>query len=203
MKDFKKLADKKVVEDTITALKKNNIDAYFFESTSKAKKKVLELIPSESRVLTSSSITLETIGLADEINSSKDFVSVKKEYMTFDHKTEGNKIRAARSIPNVMIGSVHAVTKNGEVLIASNTGSQLAGYVYGAGKVIWVVGTQKIVENLDEGFKRVYDYVLPLENIHMQGLYGINTNVSKLLIFKKEIAKNRVSLIFVNEILGF
>ena len=78
-----------------------------------------------------------------------------------------------------------------------------AGYTAGAGKVIWVVGAQKIVDDLDEGFKRVYDYVLPIESEKLKKLYGVDSNVSKLLIFNKEVVKDRVTLIFVNEVLGY
>ena len=203
MKDWNKLADKNTIEETIKNLKPRGINALFVESKEEAKEKALELIPLNSRVLASSSQTLEKIGLAKEIDDSGKFISVRKEYMAFDHKKEADKIRIARSTPEVIVGSVHAVTKNGEVLIASNTGSQLAGYTSGAGKVIWVVGAQKIVKNLDEGIKRVYDYVLKLESKRLKKAYGVPSNVSKLLIFNKEINPDRVVLIFVNQSLGF
>lgn len=203
MKDWNKLADKNTIEETIKNLKQRGINALFVKTGKEAKEKVLELIPQKTRVLASSSVTLEKIGLKDEIDDSGKFVSVRKEYMALDREKEAGKIKISSSTPEIIVGSIHAVTKQGEALIASNTGSQLAGYVYGAGKVIWIVGVQKIVSNLDEGFERVYEYVLPLENKHMQGLYGVESNVSKLLVFNKEIAKDRVTLIFVNEKLGF
>lgn len=203
MKDYSVLADRETVEETILNLNVRGINAFFVENGSKAKEKVLSLLPKGARVLVSSSITAESIGLKDDIDSSTEFVSVRKEYMAYDHKEESDKIRIARSTPDVIIASIHAVTKKGEVLIASNTGSQLAGYVAGAGKVIWVVGTEKIVENLDEGFKRIYDYVLPIESEKLQKLYGVPSNVSKLLIVNKEIVKDRIILIFINEVLGY
>lgn len=203
MKDFSKLADKNAIEETINNLKPRGINALFFETGKEAKEKVLKLIPKGARVLASASITLEQTGLKDEIDNSGRFVSVRKEYMAFDREKEADKIRISRSTPDFIIASVHAVTKKGEVLIASNTGSQLAGYTAGAGKVIWVVGAQKIVDNLDEGFKRVYDYVLPIESEKLKKLYGVDSNVSKLLIFNKEVVKDRVTLIFVNEVLGY
>ncbi len=203
MKDWNKLADKNTIEKTIKNLKPRGINALFVESKEEAKEKALKLIPLNSRVLASSSKTLEKIGLAKEIDDSGKFISVRKEYMAFDYEKEADKIRIARSTPDVIVGSVHAVTRQGEVLIASNTGSQLAGYTSGAGKVIWVVGAQKIVENLDEAFKRIYDYVLPLESKRLKKIYGVPSNVSKLLIFNKEVSPGRATLIFVNESLGF
>src|SRR3990172_12412946 len=175
MKDWTKLADKKTIEETIKSLKPRGINAFFVETGQDAKEKVLQLLPKGSRVLAGQSQTLNKIGITDEIENSGNFVSVGKEYMAFDREKEADKIRIARSTPDVIVGSVHAVTKQGEVLIASNTGSQLASYVSGAGKVIWVVGVQKIVDNLNEGIKRIYDYVLDLESQRLEKLYGVKS----------------------------
>lgn len=203
MKDWNKLADKNTIEETIRNLKPRGINSFFVETGKEAKEKVLELIPVGSRVLASSSQTLEKIGLSQDLDNSGKYVSVRKEYMSFDHEKEAGKIRISRSTPDFIVGSIHAITKQGEVLIASNTGSQLAGYVGGAGKVIWVVGVQKIVKNIDVGFKRIYEYLLPLESERLRKVYGVPSNVSKLLIFNKEITPNRITMIFVNESLGF
>ncbi len=89
--------------------------------------------------------------------------------------------------PDYAAGSVHAVTENGQVLIASNTGSQLGPYVSGAGKVIWVVGAQKLVKDLEEGMRRIEEHIVPLEEVHMQQLYNTHTNPSKVLIVNREI----------------
>jgi len=89
------------------------------------------------------------------------------------------------------------------VLIASNTGSQLGPYASGAGKITWVVGAQKIVKDLDEGLKRIYEYCLPLEEEHMQELYHMGTGVNKVLIVNKEIRPDRMTMIIVKEMLGF
>lgn len=191
------------IEKVIAALKERNINAEVVNTGKEAKEKILSLLPNGSRVLVSASVSAEEIGLKDEIENSNNLVSVRKEYMALDRATDAVKIRKLRGAPEIIIGSVHAVTKNGEVLIASNTGSQLAPYVYSAQKVIWVVGAQKIVENIEEGMKRINEYIVPLEEKHMQSLYGVSTNVSKILIFNKEVAKERVTLIFVKEVLGY
>ena len=203
MTDWNKLADKATVEEIIENLKPRQINAFFVQTGKEAKEKVLELIPVGSKVLTGSSETLKTIGLFDEIDNSDKFVSVRKEYMAFDHKTEADKIRISRSTPDVIVGSINAITKQGEAVIASNTGSQLAAYASGAGKVIWVVGVQKIVDNLEDAFKRINEYILPLESERLRKLFGVPSNVSQLLIFSKAVNSTRVTIIFVNESLGF
>lgn len=201
--DWKKLASKEIIEKTIKNLNERGINALLTETGAEAKGKAVSLLPAGSRVLVSTSRTADAIGLTEEIENSGKYKSVRKEYMALNHETEGNKIRELRTIPEYIVGSVHAVTEDGEVVIASNTGSQLGAYVYGAQKVIWVVGTQKIVKNLDEAFKRIYEYVLPLESERLEKQAGIKSNVSKLLIVNKEVVKGRVTLIFINQALGF
>jgi L-lactate utilization protein LutC len=203
MDNWIKLPNKEIVKKIVEVLKKNNVDAYFVETEEEATQKALDLIPENARVLASQSQTLEKIGLTDLIDNSGKFISVRKEYMAFDREKEADKIRISRSTPDMIVGSVHAVTEKGEVMIASNMGSQLAAYVYGAKKVIWVVGTQKIVKNLDMGFERIYKHSLPLESERLKKMYGIESNVSKILIYNKESLPNRITVIFVNQVLGY
>ena len=63
--------------------------------------------------------------------------------MAMDRQTQGAEMRRMGAGPDIAIGSVHAITEQGEVFIASASGSQLAAYAFGAGTVIWVVGSQK------------------------------------------------------------
>ena len=106
--------------------------------------------------------------------------------------------------PDWAVGSVHALTQEGEALIASATGSQLPAYAYGASHVIWVVGTQKIVGNLEEGMRRIHEYTLPLESERARKAYGVpGSAVNKMLIVRGEVNKERITVIMVREKLGF
>lgn len=196
------LATKEQVEKTITALKANGIDAVFVKNGIEAKKKALEIMPNDSEVMNMSSVTLDTIGLPDEINKSGKFNSVRNKLV--DKKVSDIEKKQLGAAPEWAVGSVHAVTENGEVMIASNTGSQLPAYAFGADHVVWVVGTQKIVKNLSDGHKRIYEYVLPLESERAHKAYGVpGSFVSKILTINREITPGRVTLIFVGEVLGF
>lgn len=105
--------------------------------------------------------------------------------------------------PDWAIGSVHAVTEDGKVLIASATGSQLSAYAYGANHVVWIVGAQKLVKNFEDGLKRLYEYSLPLEDVRARKVYGAGSSVNKILIVNKEPAPERITMIIVKEKLGF
>ena len=197
------LADSGSVEKTIAALKQNGFDAFLVENAAEAKQKIIELIPQGAEVMTMTSATLDAEGIAKEINESGKFESVRKKLNSMDRKTQGPEMQKLGAAPDWVIGSVHAVTEDGKVLVASATGSQLPAYAYGSQHVVWVVGTQKIVENLDEGFKRVYEYTLPLEDARARKVYGVGSSVSKILVVNKESAPGRITIIFVEEKLGF
>lgn len=204
MNKWEKLANKSIVDRTIKALKGNGIDSIFVESGKKAKEKALDLIPKKAEVMTMSSITLDAIGLTDEINDSGDYNAVKPKLFAMNRETQAKEMSRLAAAPDYAIGSVHAVTTDGEVMVASNTGSQLPAYSYGAVHVIWIVGTQKIVRNIAEGLERIYKHTLLLESERAKKAYGVSgSNVSKLLIINKEQTPNRITLIFVGEKLGY
>lgn len=203
MNKWEELADKQTIQKTIDALKANGINASFVATGAEAKGKVLELIPNGAQVFTMTSQTLETIGLAKEINESGRFDSVRNKLYAMDRVTQGVQIRRLGAAPDWAVGSVQAVAEDGSVLIASNSGSQLPAYAYGSGQVIWVVGAQKIVKNIDEGIKRIFEHSFPLENERAKKAYGISSGVSKILIVNKEKVPNRISMIIVCEKLGF
>lgn len=202
MKDFSRLATKLQIDKAISALRVNGIDAEFVESGHDARPRVLELIPAGAEVMTQTSVTLSTIGLDAELNNPNKYGPVRNKFskLTPEQNSEKQKLGAG---PDWTVGSVHAVTEDGKVFIASNTGSQLSSYAGGAQHVVWVVGAQKVVANQEEALKRIYEYVLPLEDARAQKAYGVGSNVSKLLIINKEVKPGRIQLIFVNEVLGF
>lgn len=201
---WNKLANKEEVEKTIAALKANGIDAIFVQSGEEAKEKALALIPKDKEVLTMTSVTLDTLGIAQEINESGKYNSVRTKLNSMDQKTQSLEMQQLGSAPEYAIGSAHAVTQDGHIIIASNTGSQLPAYAYGTVHLIFVIGAQKIVKDTDAGMKRVYDYVLKLESERAHNAYGVpGSAVNKLLIINKEIMPGRITMIIVNQSLGF
>jgi acyl-CoA hydrolase len=135
--------------------------------------------------------------------NQENMLQYRKTLASLGNDKESEKRKLGNG-PDYAVGSVHAVTEDGKILIASNTGSQLPAYAYGAGKVVWVVGTHKITKDLDAGMKRIYDYVLPLESVRANKAYGVpGSFVSKLLIINKEVSPGSLIIIFVPEVLGF
>jgi hypothetical protein len=132
------------------------------------------------------------------------YVSVRAKLAEMNPETQSREMVIMGAVPEYIVGSVHAVTETGSVLIASNTGSQLAGYVASAAHVIWVIGAQKIVPDINEAIKRIYEYTYPLEDLRAQEAYdGMHSNVSKLLIANRELMPDRTKAVFVKEELGY
>src|SRR5512133_372560 len=176
-KEFTKLADDDDIQRTAQALEGRNVKVLIAETGEEAKRIFFELVPQGSEIFLGASVTLETLGIKDEIDQSGRFDALRPKMFALDRATQGREIRKLGGAPDYAAGSVHAVTEDGQVLIASKTGSQLGPYASGAGKVIWVVGAQKIVKDFNEGMKRIKEYCYPLEEVHMQQLYKTNTSI--------------------------
>lgn len=204
MNDWEIIPQDDIIAKTIEALQANQIDAKVVATAEQAKTAALEIIPTGAEVMTMTSDTLDTIGISAAINESGKYDSVKEKLALLDRATQGSEMQKLGSAPAYAIGSVHVITEDGTVIIASNSGSQLPAYAYGAEHVIWIVGAQKIVKNLDAGFNRLYEHTLPLESKRVQKAYGMPYSfVSKVLVVNRESKAGRITVILVKEVLGY
>jgi hypothetical protein len=200
---FGAMADDTRVRRATAALEANGIGVLRAANAAEAKEIVLGLIAEGSEVHHGASLSLDVAGITDEIDMSGRYESLRPRIFSMDRQTRADEIRRLGAAPDVMLGSVHAVTETGSLLAASFGGSQLGPYVSGAGRVILVVGTQKIVSDLEEGLRRIDEYAFPLEDARAQAAYGIHSGVSKVLIINREITPGRITVVFVDEVLGF
>lgn len=201
---YGRLASDEQIERTVRALEANGIRAIVAANGEEAKAKLYDLIPAGAEVFTSSSTTLSQLGLIDEIDRPDGrYRSVRVQLSKLDPKTQNREMQKLGATPEYILGSVHAVTEAGHVLVASATGSQLAPYAASAAKVIWIVGTQKIIPTFEEALKRLDEYTLPLEDQRALKVYGVHSGISKLLIIRRETTPGRVTMILVKQNLGF
>jgi hypothetical protein len=200
---FGTVADETSVTRVAAALEANGIGVLRASDAADAKRIVLGLIPAGSHVYHGASQTLEVTGITEELEKSSRFTALRPRIYSMDRQVRADEIRRLTSAPDVMLGSVHAVTETGSLVTASMGGSQLGPYVSGAGRVILVVGTQKIVSDLEEALRRIDDYAFPLEDARAQAAYGIHSGVNKILIINREITPGRITVVLVDEVLGF
>lgn len=202
-REFTRLASDEQITRTIQALEAHGIRTVVVETGEEARSRVLDLIPSGADVYNSPSRTLETIGLAADIEHATRFQSVRAQVHALDHVKQRQEIRRLTASPDVLVSSVHAITEQGQVLIASALGSQLGPAASGAGSVIWVAGTQKLVRTLEDGLRRIQEYSYPLEDERTRQVYGQPSAINKLLIVQGELLLGRITLVLVKQLLGF
>lgn len=204
--NYTQLATKEETKKTIDALTKNNIDAVVVDTAKDAMDKIKNLIPEGATVMNGSSKTLEEIGFIDYLKEgSHPWKNLHAKILSQKDPKNQALFRMQATLSDYYLGSVHAVSQTGELIIGSNTGSQLAHIVYSSPNLIFIVGSQKIVPTVQEGMKRLEEYVVPLEDKNMLKKFGAHTALSKVVIFKKEnpMMGRKVKVIFVNQVFGF
>jgi hypothetical protein len=204
---YSTLSSNEIVLKVMSALEKNGVTSDLVQSGKEALERVRSLIPVGAEVLTMASITLEQTGIGTEINNSGNYISIRKKLNSLDRHTQHLEMQKIGAAPQWAVGSVQAITRDGQAVIASNSGSQLPGYAYGASHVVWVVSTKKIVNNYTQAMNRINEYIIAKETIRVRKAYGLpdtfHTYPSKVLIVNKEKTPGRIHVIFVNEDLGY
>ncbi|MDD4466225.1 MAG: lactate utilization protein [Patescibacteria group bacterium] len=204
--DYNNLASVEVIEKTINSLKKRGFLPEVIETREAALMRIKELIPGGATVMNGSSRTLEEIGFIEHLKTNNHgWKNIHADILALSDTTEQQKMREQAFFSEFYLGSVHALTESGELLIASNSGSQLPHLVSTSANLILVVGAQKIVPTVDEAFKRLDEQVIPLEEKRMRAAQGVGTYPSKVLLLNREpdFMGRKVHLLIVNEILGY
>lgn len=203
---YDNLADKSIIARTKQALEQKGYKVFVLESGKQALEKIKGMIPKGASVMNGSSKTLEQIGYLEYLKSGQHgWKNLHQDVWAEKDPVKKKALRKQAILSDFYLGSVHALIENGEFIVASNTGSQLPHIVFSSDNLIFVIGTQKIVPTLDEGLKRLQEYVIPLEEQNMKNKFGVGTNLSKLVIFKMEssFSTRKINLILINEKLGF
>jgi hypothetical protein len=203
--DWNRIPDEVAIERTIHGLRERNFNPLIVPGRVMALQKLKQLIPAGAEVMTGSSTTLDEIGFTDYLIGGKHPWKNSKERILVEKDMERqNDLRRLSTTSEYFLGSVQAIAETGEALGADATGSRQGGYVFGAKNVIWVVGIQKIVPDLDACFRRLREHCLPLEDARMKkaGLFG--THIGKTVIYELEpFLPKRITTLLVRERLGF
>ncbi|HJX68229.1 MAG TPA: LUD domain-containing protein [Candidatus Limnocylindrales bacterium] len=199
---FAKAASTEEIDAVAAALDRNNIEAIVVDTADEARERVLAMIPEGAEVHWAKSKTLEDLGLFPILNDSGRYDALRPRYMKMDRATQGREIRKLTAAPDYMLGSVQAVTLDGALITVSYSASQIGPYAGGAGRVILVVGSQKIVPDLDAGIQRAREYVQPYEDARLREQLGVGTRLAKLLVTFLEAQRGRTTVVLVREPVG-
>lgn len=191
------------LERVAGALKENNFAVEILDDAAAARARVKDLIPEGATVFTGTSETLRLSGIDEDINGSGRYESVKARGASMDRATQMPEIWRMLACPDVIVGSVAAVTETGSLVAASASGSQLPGYAGAAGRAIWVVGAQKVVPDLGTALDRIENHCLPLENERAMRAYGVPSAPNRVLVLNAEPHPGRGTVLLLREAIGF
>ena len=200
--DFAVPASEAELEALAEKLRASNFEVVIVQDGAEAKAEVLKRIPEGAQVHSGKSKTLEDAGLFKEFMEGDRFDFVRKRTMKLDPKTQRDEIRKLGAAPDVMVNSAHAVTEEGQIVITSASGSQIGPIASGAGRLILVIGSQKIVPDLDAAFRRIREHVFPYEDARLREAMGIGTKITRTLILDQDFMPGRTTVILVREPIG-
>ena len=199
---FAALPDEDTLAATVTALEEHGFSVEVVDDLDAAREAVLARIPDGSSVMTNTSVTLQEAGITDAVNDSGHYDSARAKMAGLDFATQLQEMKAIGGQPDYALGSVHAITRDGVLVIASASGSQLASYAWGAANVIFVVGAQKLVPTLEAAHERIYRHSLVLEDARAIAAYGQHSRVGKILEIHEELP-GRIHIVFIRQQVGF
>ena len=195
-------ASEQTLQDVATALAERNLKTVVVDTGADARRAVLEMIPEGAEVHSGKSKTLEDIGLFHEFQDSGRYDFVRTRMFAMDRATQGREIRKLTAAPDYMVNSAQAITEEGIIVVASASASQVGPLASGAGRVIFVVGSQKIVRDLDAAYERILEHVLPYEDSRVFEAMGVHTFLARLLLLEREWQADRPTVVLVREPVG-
>jgi len=200
---FAKPASEARIQKTAEALRAHNFLVEVVDTPAEARAYVDSVLPTDLSIFTASSETLRLSGIDEHINKSGKYKAIRPQLEKLDRSTQRAEMRKLAASPDVVVGSVHAITEDGVVIAASASGSQLGPYASGAGRAIWVVGSQKIVSDVDTAMRRLQFYSYPLEDARLREAYGMPSSLLKVLMINGDWPVGRSTVVLIRDPIGF
>jgi LUD domain len=201
--EFGMMASDEQIDEASAALGRNGFATFVVDSGERARETVRSIVPIGAEVFNNTSRTLEVLGIAEDIERSGLYQPLRPRLYQMDREMQAREMRQLGAAPDFVVGSAHALSLNGSILVASASGSQLGPLVSGAGHVVLVIGVQKIVTDVGAGLRRIDEYCLPLEDRRARETYGVASGVNNVLIINRVVAPKRVTAVLLREPVGF
>jgi len=201
-RDFSVSASETKLQALAAKLRERNFEVLIVDDGAAAREEVLSRIPDAASVHSGKSKTLEDAGVFAALMEGDRYDFIRKKTSKMDRRTQMDEIRSLSSTPDVMLGSAHAVTEAGQIVITSASGSQIGPIASGAAKLILVIGSQKIVPDLDRAFRRITEHVFPYEDARLREQLGVGTRITRTLILESDFVPGRTTIILVRQPIG-
>jgi hypothetical protein len=202
-------------EEIIKNLKKRNMDGAYFEKTELAVASILLEIPDGVLVGLGGSESIIESGLVDALRKRN--IRLLDRYKKGVSKEEVWGMRRKGLSADIYVSSSNAITLDGKIVNMDGIGNRVAAMIFGPGKVILLVGMNKIVKTVEDAVARIKNYVAPRNALRV----NIDTPCSKkgfcqephcmpphricsqLVILESSIYPDRIKLFLVGEELGY
>jgi len=201
-RDFSVSASETELQALAARMRERNFEVLVVDDGVAAREEVLSRIPDGASVHSGKSKTLEDAGIFEALMEGDRYDFIRKKTSKMDRRTQMDEIRKLSSTPDVMLGSAQAVTEAGQIVITSASGSQIGPIASGAGKLILVIGSQKVVPDLDTAFRRITEQVFPYEDARLREQLGVGTRITRTLILESDFVPGRTTIILVRQPIG-
>ena len=199
---FTTAASEQTLQSVAKALTERNLTPLVVDTPADARRAVLDMIPEGAEVHSGKSKTLEDAGIFGEFQDSGRYDFLRTKMFAMDRATQGREIRKLISAPDFMVNSAQAITEDGVIVVASASASQIGPLASGAGRVIYVVGSQKIVPDVATAYTRILDHVFPYEDARLMEAMGVHTFLARVLLVEREWQADRTTVVLVREPVG-
>lgn len=187
-----------------TIEEKGNIKVIRVPDGNAALAKIKEIIPQGAEVMNGSSTTLIEIGYDDLANSEKSsWKNLRKIVISENDAGKRNELRRRSVSAEYFLSGVNAIAMTGEIVSCDGTGSRVGAWPFAAKHLILISGVNKIVPTLSDALQRVMEYAFPLEDARAKKALGAPSWIGKCVILANEKQTGRITLILVNECLGY
>ena len=192
------------VAQTVEAITQRGIAVVRARNRKIALKILKDLIPPEAEVMHGSSTTLVEIGYEAYVNSDESrWKDLHRAIVAENDEEKRRALRRKSVTADYFISGVNAIARSGEIVACDRSGSRVGAWPYAAAHLILVSGTNKLAPTLDDALRRVWEYAYPLENVRAKRAYGVPSQIGKCVILVNEEIEGRVTLILIDESLGY
>jgi hypothetical protein len=192
------------VAETAAAIGDRGIGVIRARDRRKALDAITRLIPRGAEVMNGSSTTLIEIGFEELLKSGRaGWVSLHDRITAENDSGKRAELRRRSVTAEYFLSGVNAIARTGEIVACDQSGSRVGAWPFAAARLILVSGTNKIVPTLDDALRRIREYAYPLEDARAKRAYGTPSRIGKCVILASEKAEGRITLILIDESLGY
>ena len=198
------------MKEFLETLTKCGYDPHFVKTKEEAFELSKTYINSGMKIGLGGSVSVDQIGLLSYLTNKED-ITLHNQYELGITMDENKERRRQGLVSDLFVTGINALSKDGKIVNADGSGNRVAAFCFGPKKILAIVGVNKIVENVDDGFKRVME-VAAIKNIDRMNQksiemgkeprQNINTIANKFTWIKAD-EKDRIVIILVDEELGY